>query len=356
MMLVHGVLTNFIHKLNSVGKGKMNNKASGATIPYHLRPHKAIERNLFLKILKMLDRIPNVDLKNYRYVGFGAAFLEDFKILHSEFGITNMHSIEMDECAYSRQEFNNPYSFVKLFPLSSTDYITGGSFKYDKQQIIWLDYASKDYAQQFKDLESLAEKTEELDILKFTFSSQLPQNPNFPKILAKFKEDDSLKDYLPNWVKVSDIATRYATVIRSMAFKALERGFSKARKDLTYNNLAAFTYADGLMMTTMTGIVTRKKSINEYLNYSGLKKWPFVSLSDHDNFVIEGHDIKVPIMTITERIEIDRKLKKFSAKRLANSIRFKYGDDNDTPDYHEQLIEGYTKYYTYLPYYSKVTY
>jgi len=334
----------------------MNNKAAAATIPYHLRPHKAIERNLFIKILKMLDRIPEIDLKSYRYVGFGAAFLEDFKILHSEFGITNMDSIEMDSCAYSRQRFNNPYSFIKLYPMSSTEYITGDSFKYDKSQIVWLDYASKDYAQQFQDLEYLAQKAEELDILKFTFSSQLPQNPNYAKLFQQFNEDETIRHYLPNWVKVSDISTNYAMVIRSMAFKALQRGFSKARKNLSYNNLAAFTYADGLMMTTMTGIVTKEKSIDNFLVHSGLKKWPFINLSNHEDFLIGGNEIKVPIMTVSERIAIDKKLKKLGCKTLASKLNFKYGDDGDTEDYHEQLIEGYTKYYMYLPYYSKVTF
>jgi len=304
----------------------------------------------------MLDRITDIDLKNYRYVGFGAAFLEDFKILHAEFGITNMHSIEMDSCAYSRQEFNNPYSFIKLYPLTSAQYITGDSFQYDRKQIIWLDYTSKDHAQQFQDLESLAEKVEELDILKITFNCHLHDNCNYNKLLNNILDDETLKKFIPNWLKLSDISNDYPMVIRSMAFKAIQRGFSKANKKLVFNNLAAFTYADGQRMTTMTGIVTKSESIDELLIYSGLKKWPFINLSDHKTLIINGHDIKVPVMTIPERIAIDKKLKKFSYKRLANSISFKYGDDQDAEDYHEKLIEGYAKYYSYLPYYSRVTY
>ena len=93
---------------------------SGATAPYQLRPHKAIERNLFMDLLKRIDAANNVDLTKYRYVGFGAAFLEDFKVCHLELGIKVMDSIEMSKFAYSRQIFNNPYNFLTLYILSIT--------------------------------------------------------------------------------------------------------------------------------------------------------------------------------------------------------------------------------------------
>jgi hypothetical protein len=84
------------------------------TIPYQLRHHKAIDRSLFVNLLRKLDRYININVSEYRYVGFGAPFLEDFKSMHVEFGITKMDCIEYNQNAYSRQEFNNPYSFVKL--------------------------------------------------------------------------------------------------------------------------------------------------------------------------------------------------------------------------------------------------
>lgn len=332
----------------------MKSKPSGATIPYHLRPHKAIERNLFLKVVKLLDRVPLIDIKDYRYVGFGAAFLEDFKMLHTEFGIHHMDSIEKDSCAFSRQEFNNPYSFVKLYPVSSTEYITGSSFKYDKKQIIWLDYSNRDYPQQLQDLEYLAEKLEEFDILKVTFNCN--QDNNHQKTLQKLTTDETLKFYAPTWLKLSDIANDFSLVIRAMALKALQRGFSKAKKNLEYCNLSAFTYADGQRMTTMVGIVTHKKTQNELLKVSGLKKWNFLNLGDQSSLVIESHDIVVPVMTVSERIVVDKKLKKVGCKKLAAILKFKYGSDNDDPGYHEKLIKGYFEYYTYLPYYSRVTY
>src|SRR5205809_597881 len=104
-------------------------KISGSTLAYHLRHHKAIERNLFLNLLKHLNNASMIQLKDYRYVGFGAAFLEDFKILHSEFAITNMDCIEADAFVQTRQEFNKPYDFIKLFPDTSTAYITSSKFK-----------------------------------------------------------------------------------------------------------------------------------------------------------------------------------------------------------------------------------
>lgn len=331
-------------------------KTTGAVKPYHLRPHKAIERNLFVKTLKMLDRVPEIDLKDYRYVGFGAAFLEDFKLMHSEFGIAKMDSIEIDSKAFSRQVFNNPYSFIKLFNESSTDYINGGSLKEDCRQIIWLDYATVELAQQLKDVEQLAEKLEDYDILKLTFNSQIFDVKNYPTKFNKFNTEVTLKSYTPPNLTLKELSNDYSGVIRSMAFKAIKRGIASSGKSLEYTNLTAFDYSDGQRMTTMTGIISKPEASKLIIKHGGFDKWRFSAFGNQTSLKITHHDIEVPVMTISERITIDRKLKKYSPKRLAQSLKFQYGDDNDAIDYHEALVSGYLQYYSYLPFYSRVTF
>lgn len=56
---------------------------SGASIPYHLRPNKAIDRYAFLELLSKVDRYIDCDISQYKYVGFGGHSLEDFKYIHS---------------------------------------------------------------------------------------------------------------------------------------------------------------------------------------------------------------------------------------------------------------------------------
>src|SRR5579871_4490458 len=144
------------------------------SIPYHLRPHKAIDRHLFIEILRMLDRFSQINLEGYRYIGFGAPFLEDFKTFHVEFGISKMDCIESDASAYSRQEFNNPFNFINLFQRTSSDYITSADFPRGEAKIVWLDYTSpRDIRQQLLDAQQLSEKLTEFDIVRFTFNSNL---------------------------------------------------------------------------------------------------------------------------------------------------------------------------------------
>jgi hypothetical protein len=97
-------------------------KFSGATIPYQLRPFKAIERNLFIELLRSLESSPDISLIDYRYVGFGAPFLEDFKQLHLALRISDMDCIESNDFAQTRQLFNNPYNFIRLIPIGIKSY------------------------------------------------------------------------------------------------------------------------------------------------------------------------------------------------------------------------------------------
>jgi len=339
-------------------------KITGATIPYQLRPHKAIERNLFISLLKILDTSSNINLKKYRYVGFGAAFLEDFKLLHLECGISNMDCIEIDFFAYSRQCFNNPYHFIKIYNISSTDYITGVEFKYDMSQIIWLDFAApKDLRQQLLDIELLVEKVNDLDILKFTFNCQISSfvksnkircnDLDYDKIIAFLKGDPTYQVYLPDKITTKDVMDNFSGLIRAMAIRAINRGLSKGNKYLNYNHISSFSYADGQHMTTLTGIITKEEGFNKILSESKLEEWEFYSKPSKNSEIILAHEISVPAMTVSERMEIDKKIHYLDVQALSKSLDFLYGTDADE---HLQLIEGYHRYYKYLPYYSKVIY
>lgn len=345
-------------------------KVTGSTIPYQLRPHKAIERNLFLMLLRKLDRVNGIELSNYRYVGFGAAFLEDFKALHSELGIEKMHCIEMDEFAFSRQQFNKPFDFIELYETNSTAYIND-YFKEDCSQIVWWDYAAPKYLREsLNDIELTAQKVNNLDILKFTFNADILsfintqpfkkreammsgfKMPNYKGVLNFIKADDSLVQYWPEHFTAKDIEADFSAILRALALRAVRRGLKKSNADLKYYHLSSFTYADGAEMTTVTGIVCTEDEHARILEESGLANWEFYK-ADTENELIQPFDIKVPAMTIAERAEIDKKIHTTAPDALANELVFKYGTDADE---HLRLIEGYCKYYRYLPYYSKVIY
>ena len=52
--------------------------SAGSSLPYRLRPNKAVDRELFLSLLMRLA--PALSLEKYHYVGLGGPFLEDFRL------------------------------------------------------------------------------------------------------------------------------------------------------------------------------------------------------------------------------------------------------------------------------------
>ena len=328
---------------------------SAATIPYHLRPLKAIERNLFSILLKKLDRYSRIDISKYQYIGFGAPFFEDFKMMHLDFGITKMHCIEYDNSAFTRQVFNKPYYFIKLFNMPCTEYMST-SFNYSGKKLIWLDFASpRELAQQLTDIELTARNLDNLDIVKFTFNANLLAygcRDNFEKFLDKLSSEPTFQLYIPDTITTRDIAEDFPAVIRAMAVRAVKRGISASGRELNFNHLVSFNYADGQLMTTVTGIITGSDVFSEILKQSQLSKWEFYE-SIPGNEILKGHEILAPVMTFEERKAVDKLIPHRDLKRLCQKIKFTLDRDEEI---NFKLIEGYYKYYKYLPSFSKITF
>jgi len=360
---VRGVLTKCILKSNKMSK------VSGANAAYRLRAHKGIERNLFIELLKILDGTIAVDLTKYRYVGFAAATLEDFKSFHYELGIMDMHSIEINKFALSRQEFNNPFYFLTTHPKDSTKYIVE-DFEAGINHVIWLDYTNNDFMQQFQDLELLAAKMKSLDILKVTFnvntggfiqtnnilssldSKNIAEGNDWKAILKFLKDHATYQYYLPSKLTSRDI-NNFSEIVRAMAVRAIKRGLSKNQSNnLNFNHASAFDYADGQKMTTMTGVIASSRVYSNLSRQSKLKNWPFYKQHPRFKELIEAKTINVPDMSVSERLFIEKKLPSKDIQQTAKDLPFQYDKPND----HASLIEGYQTFYKYLPYYGKVTY
>ncbi|MFP5229899.1 MAG: O-methyltransferase [Acidobacteriota bacterium] len=129
--------------------------SSGATIPYHLRQNKAIDRNLFVDLLARIGRYRNIS--DYNFVGFGGPFLEDFKQLHASLRIERMVSLERSEIVAARQRFNQPHSGVVTLKKTSGEYLNENDF--EEPTIVWFDYTSPaELAIQLSEVELLVRK------------------------------------------------------------------------------------------------------------------------------------------------------------------------------------------------------
>lgn len=110
--------------------------SAGSSLPYRLRPNKAVDRELFLSLLMRLA--PKLALGNYHYVGLGGPFLEDFRLIHGRLGIAKMTCIETEEQVHKRQLFNRPVASIECVHKGLEDYLDETNL--DSPAIIWFDY------------------------------------------------------------------------------------------------------------------------------------------------------------------------------------------------------------------------
>lgn len=110
--------------------------SAGSSLPYRLRPNKAVDRELFLSLLMRLT--PSLSLENYQYVGLGGPFLEDFRLVHARLGLKRMACVETEQEVHKRQLFNRPIASIECVHATLEDYLDGHDF--EAPAIIWFDY------------------------------------------------------------------------------------------------------------------------------------------------------------------------------------------------------------------------
>lgn len=110
--------------------------SAGSSLPYRLRPNKAVDRELFLALLMRLA--PALSLEKYHYVGLGGPFLEDFRLVHARLGLERMTCVETEEEVHKRQLFNRPVASIECVHKTLEDYLDGIDF--EVPAIVWFDY------------------------------------------------------------------------------------------------------------------------------------------------------------------------------------------------------------------------
>jgi len=110
--------------------------STGSSLPYRLRPNKAVDRELFLSLLMRLA--PKMGLEKYHYIGLGGPFLEDFRLVHARLGLCRMTCVESEKEVHKRQLFNRPIASLDCVHATLEDYLDQHDL--DEPAIIWFDY------------------------------------------------------------------------------------------------------------------------------------------------------------------------------------------------------------------------
>ena len=271
-----------------------------SSLPYRLRPNKAVDRELFLSLLSRLNHA--LDIAGYKYVGLGGPFLEDFRLIHARIGIREMDCIEMEAAVHHRQIFNRPVESINCVHSSLEDYLSSSEFV--SPIVLWLDYT--DPRQLRTQIESFADQALELplgSVIRITLNANpesLGKPPAgqeasvLPMRLASFKA--RVRDYCPaGFVEADMTQKRFGASVLGALKLAIDKRILEVRDRKVCWALAT-TYADGQAMATATIVVVADSdTVVDPL----LKGWEFYSLP------AEPLVLDMPALSTLERLTME---------------------------------------------------
>lgn len=328
--------------------------SAGSSLPYRLRPNKAVDRELFLSLLMRLA--PKLALEKYHYVGLGGPFLEDFRLIHGRLGIAKMTCIETEEQVHKRQLFNRPIASIDCVHKSLEDYLDETDF--DSPAIIWFDYTEpKGVTSQIERFsrtigtapigsvlritlnanpESLGKPdTKDISVeVEGDVSADRAQKPTIHEWrLARFKE--RLGSLFPSGLAADGMTQKtYGKSLLHVLKLAVEKEVLSFRDRRIVWALATH-YADGQAMVTATLVVCQNddKTIEELV-----KGWEFHATTD------TPHRVDLPALSTLERLTMESN----------DDAHTKMGFDLPKSNMGENPFDVFKKFYRIYPHFSRV--
>jgi hypothetical protein len=331
----------------------MPTMSKSSSLPYKLRPNKAVDRELFLALLGRLAA--TLKIESYRYLGLGGAFLEDFRLIHARLGIYDMVCVETIESTHSRQKFNRPVDCIECVHNSLEDYID--STEFEKPVIIWFDY--NDPKKMTDQIERFSRTISEVpinSILRITLNSNPSAlgEPDPQEITAKvgnLKADSGLKKTIQEWRLErfrerlgtlfpndlnADAMTykRFGNSVLTALYLAVEREVLNLPDRKVIWALATH-YSDGQPMVTATLIVT---DMDQQRLVTLTRDWPFASTPK------EPMKLDMPALSTLERLTMES----------CTDPQHKLGYELPKSELGEDPYEMFRRFYRVYPHFARI--
>lgn len=328
--------------------------SAGSSLPYRLRPNKAVDRELFLSLLMRLA--PRLALEKYRYVGLGGPFLEDFRLIHGRLGVTKMTCIETEEQVHKRQLFNRPVASIECVHKSLEDYLDETDL--DSPAIIWFDYTEpKGMTTQIERFARTIGTVPIGSVLRVTLNAN-PESlgrPDFKTISVEadgeVSEDRARNPTIQEW-RLARFKERLGSLFPSgltaegMKFKTYGTSLLRVLKLAVEKEALSFRdrrivwalsthYADGQAMVTTALVVCQNDdmAIEELV-----KTWEFHAQAD------APHRLDLPALSTLERLTMESD----------GDAQTKMGFELPKSDMGENPFEVFKKFYRIYPHFSRV--
>lgn len=326
--------------------------SASSGLAYKLRPNKSVDRELFLNLLARLSA--ELRLEDYRYIGLGGPFLEDFRLIHARIGIHEMDCVEMEEKTHERQKFNRPIASIKCVHSSLEEFLDGSEFV--APVVLWLDYTDPKAVQ--AQIDTFSNQILALPIrsvVRITLNANPSSlgKPDVTKLSVRLSGDRSTKhgetelewrlqrfkerlaDYVPAGLSADDMTHRnYGRVLLQTLRLAAEKAVLDTRDRRILWALATH-YSDGQAMVTATAVVAHA---DDDTLEAILSEWEYRSLPE------KPHVLDLPALSILERLTMES----------SEDAREKLGYQLPMSDMKQDPFESFRKYYRVFPYFSRV--
>ncbi len=313
---------------------------SDQKINYQYRPAKSIERKMLCDLIREIQLI-RAD-GEMRYIGLGAKYFTDFLLLHNEFGITDMISIEAQKEREVRYEFNKPLKCIQMMYGSTNEILPQISGFDQKMNLVWLDFDDAFKKSMIYDVETICRN---IGIGSMFFISC---NYSYKGMKPSEKEEsfkESVGEYFDDNIKKSEYAgKKIPYVIKKVIDNQIRRNIdlrNRTEKDTTveYMQLLFLTYQDGAPMMTIGGILADEELKKRIIESKIMDKYTFIS--DGEN----AFSIDIPNLTNKE-IQLILKNLPVSQEEFREREQEFFGIGYDE-------ISKFEKIYRYYPYYSE---
>ncbi len=325
-----------------------------SSLPYRLRPNKAVDRELFLSLLTRLA--PKLSLEKYHYVGLGGPFLEDFRLVHARLGIGRMTCVEAEKEVHKRQIFNRPIASIECVHSTLEDYLDEHDFQ--TPAIVWFDYTEpKAVTTQIERFsrtigtvplgsvlritlnanpESLGKpESDEISVeLDDEASADRAQKPTLQEWrLARFKE--RLGHLFPNGLHAAGMTQKNygRTLLRVLKLAVDKEGLNFRDRRIVW--ALATHYKDGQAMATAALVVC---ALDDTAIEELVKEWEFYSTTD------ASHCLDLPALSTLERLTMESK----------DDAQTRMGFDLPKSDMGENPFDVFKKFYRIYPHFSRV--
>jgi hypothetical protein len=314
--------------------------SAGSSLPYRLRPNKAVDRELFLSLLMRLA--PKLALENYHYVGLGGPFLEDFRLIHGRVGIAKMTCIETEEQVHRRQLFNRPIASIECVHKSLEDYLDETNL--DSPAIIWFDYTEpKGITSQIERFARTIGTVPIGSVLRITLNAN-PSSLGRPD--GNLSEAELMEWRLQAFQRRLGALFPNGLIADGMKQENFGKSLLHALKLAVEKEVLSFRdrrivwalathYADGQAMVTAALVVCQNddKTIEEVV-----QAWEFHATTD------APHRVDLPALSTLERLTMESN----------DDAQAKMGFELPTSNMGENPFDVFKKFYRIYPHFSRV--